>query len=285
MLQKTLASTSRLLPYKVRRAFHVVGLDTSGKYGTDSVYRSRYPEESLRERRFYNFGAGGFKHHFWSNVEAANSYDHRFAKQIDVNFDFTSTDKLPVADNCAEICYTSHVIEHLRDRHVTHIFLEAHRILKPGGVLRVTCPNVALACLAAETGDLEFFRALIGPLALSTELNVDVGLAFFISRQLVLPGVGYSIWEPSSFMELREEKGRDGALDYLCGLSSDEYQKQDPVHINWWDEEKVIRTLRSAGFSHVYVSAYGQSRALVMRDTNLFDSTHPQISLYVEAQK
>jgi ubiquinone/menaquinone biosynthesis C-methylase UbiE len=285
MLQKTLASTSRLLPYKVRRACNLIGLDSSVKFGTDSVYHQKYDEESLREKRFFNFGAGGFKHHFWSNIEAANSYDDVFAKQVDVEFDFTSRDRLPVDDNCAEICYTSHVVEHLRDRHVEHIFGEACRILKPGGIFRVTCPSVTLACLAVETGDLEFFKALIGTQRLSTDLTVDVGLAFYISRQLVLPEIGRSQWDLPGFMELRKERGRNGALDYLCSLSWDEYQKTNPVHINWWDEEKMVRMLQRAGFSQVYVSAYGQSSALVMRDTNLFDNTHPQISLFVEAQK
>ncbi len=35
----------------------------------------------------------------------------------------------------------------------------------------------------------------------------------------------------------------------------------------------------------IMISGYGQSYAPVMRNTSLFDSTHPKISLYVEAVK
>jgi len=43
--------------------------------------------------------------------------------------------------------------------------------------------------------------------------------------------------------------------------------------------------LRKAGFSKIFLSGYGQSFSPVLRNTDLFDNTHPEISLYVEAIK
>ena len=56
-------------------------------------------------------------------------------------------------------------------------------------------------------------------------------------------------------------------------------------HINWWTHEKVISFLKEVGFSAPYISGWGQSVFPPLRDTNLFDDTHPKISLYVEAIK
>jgi hypothetical protein len=43
--------------------------------------------------------------------------------------------------------------------------------------------------------------------------------------------------------------------------------------------------LRESGFTEIYRSGYGQSFSPVMRDVDLFDNTHPKISLYMEAIK
>ena len=43
--------------------------------------------------------------------------------------------------------------------------------------------------------------------------------------------------------------------------------------------------LREAGFQEVYASRWGQSRSAVMRDTGYFDTTTPQLSMYMEAIK
>jgi SAM-dependent methyltransferase len=51
------------------------------------------------------------------------------------------SDKIPFDANSVTNIYISHVIEHVEDIHVERFFSEAHRVLKPRGVLRVTCPD------------------------------------------------------------------------------------------------------------------------------------------------
>jgi hypothetical protein len=78
----------------------------------------------------------------------------------------------------------------------------------------------------------------------------------------------------------------DQALDACVARCPIEVQRRYPFnHINWWNRDKAIRLLTAAGFAHPYPSGYGQSASPVMRNTTLFDSTHPSWSLYVEARK
>ena len=56
-------------------------------------------------------------------------------------------------------------------------------------------------------------------------------------------------------------------------------------HKTWFNKKKVIRMLNKAGFENVYESAYCQSKSPLLLDTNLFDNTQPELSLYVEAIK
>ena len=59
-------------------------------------------------------------------------------------------------------------------------------------------------------------------------------------------------------------------------------------HINWWNYAKLRRMLKRAGFKKIYRSTEQGSRFPEMRGEGRnygFDSTHPQISLFVEAVK
>jgi hypothetical protein len=83
-----------------------------------------------------------------------------------------------------------------------------------------------------------------------------------------------------------DEEGFERTLEYCSSKCPPELQQKYPGnHVNWWTKEKVHASLTRAGFSNVYVSAYGQSFAAPLRDTNYFDNTQPRISFYVEATK
>jgi predicted SAM-dependent methyltransferase len=72
-------------------------------------------------------------------------------------------DALPMfGDATADLVYASHVLEHF-GRHQTHAILtEWHRVLKPGGVLRLAVPDFAqLVRVYQDRGDLS---EILGPL-------------------------------------------------------------------------------------------------------------------------
>jgi SAM-dependent methyltransferase len=70
---------------------------------------------------------------------------------------------LPLRDRSVDAVYHSHVLEHLPQRDGLRLITECHRVLKPGGVLRVAVPDLeviarnyltALGC--ASSGDDSF---------------------------------------------------------------------------------------------------------------------------------
>lgn len=49
---------------------------------------------------------------------------------------------LPFENNTVDVCYNSHMLEHLDPSEVRPFLRECHRIMKSGGVLRVVVPNL-----------------------------------------------------------------------------------------------------------------------------------------------
>jgi len=80
-----------------------------------------------------------------------------FARNNEVEF-ANATIRLPLPDASAEVVYTSHMLEHL-DRHDVQRFLaEMRRILQPGGVLRISVPDLRqIAEAYLENGDADRF--------------------------------------------------------------------------------------------------------------------------------
>lgn len=58
---------------------------------------------------------------------------------IDVQGPVDSLDFLD--DDCVELIYASHVLEHFGRHEIDRVLAEWHRVLKPGGVLRVAVPD------------------------------------------------------------------------------------------------------------------------------------------------
>jgi predicted SAM-dependent methyltransferase len=73
--------------------------------------------------------------------------------QVDLVFDITK--KFPMEDNVIEEIISIATLEHLRKPHVDHVLREFQRILKPGGMLRVSTPDIeAIARAIIEKKDL-----------------------------------------------------------------------------------------------------------------------------------
>lgn len=82
-------------------------------------------------------------------VKVANQENIRFAN---------AAVRIPCPDNSADAVYSSHMIEHLDRREACAFLIEAGRILRPGGVLRLAAPDLALLIgKYAATGDADAF--------------------------------------------------------------------------------------------------------------------------------
>lgn len=264
--------------------------------GLDLFLYERYPRESREEKRFYNVGAGSFKHPFWTRIDLAK---YRDQEGTDIEFDLMANSSLPLKNNFAEVFYTSHTIEHINNEAVSNLFSEVHRILKKDGVFRVTAPNIDLDYQAYLNNDVDYFP---GYYAYSIKENYEgIGYSKPMNEesieQIFLEHVATSLSrfpvdgekERLNDREFAEMLGKDGlekTLDYCVSRCSLDVQRRNPhYHMNWWNPTKTIRFLRNVGFEKVFVSAYGQSTLPILRNTDFFDSTGPKISFYIEAIK
>jgi predicted SAM-dependent methyltransferase len=251
-------------------------------------------------RRFYNVGAGSFRHPAWTNVDFESDwYEGAQGGSVRVSWDLMAGTPVPVDDGTAELVYSSHTVEHIPDAAAANMFREAHRILKPGGRLRLTMPDIDLDVRAYRENDREFFywtgtysdpahyrRAKYNrPLSEASIQQLLLSHFAFSASTLHADGAPVRIDDAEVDRVFRELPVAQ-ALDHCVSRCSLEVQRKYPGnHINWWNGEKALRMLGEAGFAEVYRSGYGQSRAAVLRNTDTFDSTHPKLSLYVEARK
>ncbi len=265
------------------------------------LYNKYYPVESIENKRFYNVGAGGFYHPYWTNIDYLSDWykDNNKLTEKGIHYDLFSLDPISVKDETGEIIYSSHTIEHIKDEHAQHFFNEAFRILKKGGVIRITAPDIDLHYQAFKNDDYDFYywrswyskasdyKRIMLNQSLTTASIAQLFLQRFAGAASVLhdDGVKERITDEELIRIFSEMKYED-ALSYCCERCTIDIQKKYPGnHTNWWNRAKAIKMLRNSGFKNIVVSGYGQSRSPAMRNTAIFDSTHPKISLYVEAIK
>lgn len=122
-----------------------------------------------------NLGSGHWKLEGWVNV------DIDAASRPDVLADLGA--ELPFRDGCADFMHTEDFIDQLDLEGAARFLRECHRVLKPGGVLRVLTPDVQKLC-EMYVNEPEALKALwrdhVGvPLKLGTAAEiVNVGMRF-----------------------------------------------------------------------------------------------------------
>jgi predicted SAM-dependent methyltransferase len=289
------ASTCTIAPGReLLLAFFIKRRDEPNPNGLDErAYKAAYPDSSIEGRHFYKFGmAEDWNHRYWRRVDVL-----REGSKPDHSLDVTSLEPLPVGDAIGELVYSSHLIEHLTDAQAAFLFAEAARILKPGGICRITCPNIERFYAAYRMRDV-FINLLYGlPYPFGEE-----GKNTFTSERMVIWLVnefagqlvqsveaGHSplyFEKVAELDSLFDSMPMEQACDTLCGAIDLELHRRAPAHhINWWTHRKLHDQLLSAGFSSVLNSVPGGSVAAVMRNRDYFDRTLPTLSLFVDAIK
>ncbi len=246
---------------------------------------------------YYNVGAGLFQHPAWTNVDYYSEWYK--GNDIHINLDLLSLQPFPIASNSANAVYSSHTVEHITNDAAQNMFNESYRILKPGGFLRITTPNIDLYYKALQNNDKAFWQWEIDTYSTPREVErvrfcrpmnsvslKQVFLYAFASQLCELISDPRCLTISDSEFDDIFNLPYEDALNHIISKCKLEVQKDYPGHhINWWNGKKLIAMLHEAGFEDAYLSAYGQSLCPVLRNTSLFDSTHPQLSLYVEARK
>ncbi len=88
--------------------------------------------------KYLNLGCGGHYHPDWINMDISPSNPDV------INCDLSRG--IPMDNDSVDVVYHSHVIEHFRKDDATRFMNECHRVLKPGGILRVATPDLEQIC-------------------------------------------------------------------------------------------------------------------------------------------
>lgn len=237
----------------------------------------------------YNIGDTNKKFHAkgWSTIDI---------KDADYIVNVRNQATLPIDDQCADAIYTSHMIEHVSDEAVEHLFSEIYRVAKENAVLRVVCPDQDKAFNAYYNEDFSFFlrhdeflisgvrSGLIHKDSLKLHNHLIRIFASYIGT-----GAGPIVTKEEAETQLALLDRREFARWCASLLEQDrlDENKLNWGHINAFDHLKVIDMLEAAGFRDIRVSSAGDF------DKNLFNSKYfidnenvkEWISLFIEAKK
>lgn len=263
------------------------------------IYFQYYPKESINEKKFYNIGAGTFRHPYWTNIDLASDWyaESQIGSNM-INYDLFSLKPLPIPDNHAEVVYTSHTVEHINNEAAQNMFDESYRILKKGGVFRLTTPDIDLYYKACMMNDRNFYwwidlystkevceKINIHPFNQFSLLQVFL-FSFATHVSQIVKDNTLKKFSDNDLKEIFQNYQYNDALNFITSKCTIEQQrKYFGYHMNWWNWEKAEKMLKKAGFKEIYKSGFGQSVSPCMRDTVLFDKQDPKDSLYVEAVK
>jgi predicted SAM-dependent methyltransferase len=230
-------------------------------------------KRDLSARKYLAIGGGNFHQDGWINLDYP--FERRAGKQhpvIDVEHNLMSMDLLPFPDNRFEIIYSEHCIEHLTEGAAKWTIKECHRILQPGGVLRISCPDAEKLFGFYKAGDFEKLITGKQGRGRSPEYNlIDL---------LYSPMAG--IWNDEEIQKLTFEELADKLESSHISLWN---QKENPGwHLSTWTHFKIAEYMQCHGFPNttMYNVKVSTMRELTQ---SYIDRTAPEISLHVEGTK
>jgi predicted SAM-dependent methyltransferase len=117
-----------------------------------------------------NLGCGYRPMKGWVNVDRARGPE--------VQVVWNLTDALPFPDYSCSAVFSEHFIEHISKEKAAKFLGECHRVLKPGGVLRISTPDAELF-LRSYAGDKQF---LAHP-SFSQEIDTPIDRVNYMMRE------------------------------------------------------------------------------------------------------
>lgn len=221
-----------------------------------------------------NIGGGRWFRKGWKNLDC-----YAASKFVHYRLDLRENKPLPIAGGVVRKVFCSHVIEHLSDDSGRFLVHELYRVMKPGGVLRIVCPDSDKLFEAYHQNNTDFFRS--NEITLSGEK---------IGRRLVNAFASYDKGEYSGGPVVDETEVKEK----ISCLSKEDFIRwcvsmipKDAsyiAHVNGYDFEKMKEVLESSGFNEIKKSSYRSSMDEELRHEYNFDN-YPVISLFVECIK
>lgn len=107
-----------------------------------------------------NIGCGqGWTHTGWIGIDWKGAYPYpskEGRKGFNINWDVRRG--LPFRDSSVKMIFASHILEHFTYLESVAVLKECHRVLEPGGHIRIVVPNLDLYISKFLLRDTEFFK-------------------------------------------------------------------------------------------------------------------------------
>jgi predicted SAM-dependent methyltransferase len=100
-------------------------------------------------------------------------------------------------DNSVELIYNCHVLEHFKRRDVESVLIEWKRVLKPGGILRISVPDFSKLCKVYEKNG-----------------DIDMVIGALFGRQDYLYNIHYNVYDYKSLSNVLEKVGFQNTRHY-----------------------------------------------------------------------
>lgn len=189
---------------------------------------------------YINLGSGTKTFDEYINID----FFSLFSDNVDYEADFRYP--LKIDDDSVDGIFTEHVLEHLTYDQVERLLKECHRILKPGGIIRIIVPDVSI----------------------------------FIEHYCLNNNDWFSQWEKHVFIESEDVNRCNRRM--ISKMTAISFVTQEYGHVSCWDFETLEIFLSKANFKKIEKTAFGQgSNKKMLRD----DDSRASISLYVEGSK
>jgi SAM-dependent methyltransferase len=219
----------------------------------------------------------------------------------DYVIDLVKNPKLPFGDHTQKIIYSAHLIEHLPQATLTILLRECYRVLKPGGHIRIECPDSEKLMELYRNSDdhmLKHFRncrrqlIVEGYGADEKYLEDHLSVLGEISNY-VIPGKGFHMPVYASRQEFDHKFNNLDLEEFAawCVSLQTPEQRKSGGHQNVIYLSKLKRTLGEAGFVDVIAVDFKFTTipGLRLNQDDLYSvKTKPHrrfYSLYVEATK
>jgi len=275
-----------------------------------------YSDESIKERRFYNIGAGSQRSNFdfWTYIDLETSkYDK---KGIDIFYDLESLSPIPIPDDYAEIVFNSFVIEHISVDATKNLCKEAFRVLKKGGIFhsKVHCyeyayrlynsklisPKIPFECRESNEILDDFLKKYHGKVeAFFNDKNEYVFKSLSDSKELVFSAENSFIYhnataamdnllnESSNIRAILNIEDKNDIASFYNNLLNyvDKNKKEPHQHnANYFSKEDLFSFIKSLGFSEVYFTQPYQSLSPALWEDKL-NPVHKGFLFSIEAIK
>jgi predicted SAM-dependent methyltransferase len=245
-----------------------------------------------------NLGCGKHFHPVWTNV------DFSAAGPGVLKHDLRKP--LPFPDGSCAVVYHSHLLEHFSRPLAPRFLKECHRLLEPGGILRVVVPDL-------ETIARLYLKALEGALSGDAEAaHRHEWMTLELLDQMVRDQSGGEMlkyWKRNpmpaeSFVlermgkeagdiirQLREHPPAAEPAHPPCRAPEEiaAFRETGEIHQWMYDRHSLAKILEQAGFAEVSVCAAAESRiphfVSYHLDTNADGSVRKPDSLFMEAVK